>query len=271
MQLQIDPRAGSEKLIAKFPGECEATTLEFGDIAFFGNGPDNVVWYIGIEYKQLDDLVACIKSGRLTGTQLPGMMNLYDLSLIIVEGIAQPEPDTGRLMRYRGGGGSYGMRIGYSSYDNFLTSIAVFSTLSGKPCIVKTSSSIAITVQMIRDIYELFQKPWSEHKAFTRPDCTKMERVSFNIDLIDIKPEDPDYPKHVLRKSVFQVDRIGWDVAGAIAEKFSTMENALAASQKEWQTIDHVGPLMADRVYRAFHGRSDPEAQKKKRKSKELA
>ena len=268
MWLQIDPRAGSEKLLSKFPGECESLLLDAGDIAFFGEGPDNSPWYIGLEYKQLADIVQCIKSGRFTGTQLPGMMRLYDMCFLLIEGIPKCDED-GQLVSYKGRNVTYRMGLSYQAYDNFLTSIAMFSALAGKPCIVKTAASEKETIKIIRDQYLLFQKKWEDHNAISRPDLTKIQHVTYDLSVIPVAPGDPDYPKHVLRKAVFQVDRIGWDVAGVIAEKFGTLENALAAGQKEWQTIDHVGLVMADRVYRAFHGRADPDAVKKKRKSKE--
>jgi len=270
MHLYIDPRAGSKPLLNKFPGECEESVLEFGDIAFFGNGPeDSPVWYIGIEYKKLDDVVACIKSGRFTGTQLPGMMRLYDVSFLLIEGIPKSDED-GQLISYRGRNITYRMGLPYQAYDNFLTSIALFSALFGKPCIVKLVASEREAVKVIRDQYLLFQKNWDEHKAISRPDLTKIQRVSYDLSIVPIKPTDEGYPKHILRKAVFQIDKMGWDIAGLIAEKFGTLENALAAGQKEWQSIEHVGPVLADRVYRAFHGYSDPEAVKKKRKLKEI-
>src|SRR3990167_2655277 len=114
----IDPRAGSSKLIERFPGECEEMMLPAGDIAFFGNGPDGD-WWIGIEYKQIEDVVCCIKSGRFTGTQLPEMMRTYDASFLLIEGIAKPDRATGHLVRYRGKA-VYGLGLRYSAYDNFL-------------------------------------------------------------------------------------------------------------------------------------------------------
>ncbi len=270
MLLYIDPRAGSKTLLDRFQGESEEMLLSGGDIAFWGVGPDDEPWWIGLEYKQIDDLIACVKSGRFTGTQLPEMMRMYDQSFLLIEGILRPDRHTGQLVRYRGKA-SYGLGLSFKAYDSYLTSIAVFSALAGKSCVVKYAATDFETVQIIRDIYDLFQKPWDQHKAISRPDRTKIQRVSYDLEVMQIAPGDPDYPKHVLRKAVFQVDRIGWDVAGRIAEKFGTLENALAASQKEWQTIEHVGLVMADRVYRAFHGRADPaQVVKKKRKSKEI-
>lgn len=268
MHLLIDSRAGSNKLIDKFPGECESTFLEYGDVVFQGNGPDGD-WLIGIEYKTLEDIVGCIKSGRFTGTQLPGMMHTYDVSFLLVEGIPRPDRNSGQLVRYRGKQ-IYGLGLPFQAFDNFLTSVNLFSSLAGKPCIVKMASTDYDTVKMIRDIYELFQKPFDQHKSISRPDLTKIQRVTYDLTVMKVEPGEPEYPKYWLRKALFQLLGIGWDLSGVLAEYFGTMEIALKASQKDWESIDRVGKGLAKRAYETLHGYPDPDALKKKRKSKEI-
>lgn len=275
MLLYIDPRAGSNKLPAKFQDEYEEMFLEGGDVAFWGNGPGDEPWFIGIEYKQLDDIVACIKSGRLTGTQLPKMMKLFDLSFLLVEGIPRPDRASGQLVRYRGKA-VYGMGLSFQAFDNFLTSVNVFSSLAGKPCIVKMASTEYETVKMIRDMYELFQKPWDSHKAMSRPDLTKIQHVAYDLEVLKVPTDSPEYPQYLLRKALFQIQGIGWDVAGTLAKIFRTMEGALAASQKDWEAIERVGKGLAKRAFFGLHGYDDPESAKRKKgkpdgESKQLA
>jgi ERCC4-type nuclease len=267
VQLLIDPRAGSEKLLEKFPGECQSFTLEFGDVAFWGNGPDDVPWFIGIEYKQIEDVVGCIKSGRFTGTQLPGMMRLYDASFLLVEGISKPDPHSGQLVRYRGRA-TYGTGINYRAYDNWLTAVQLFSSLSGKPCIVKKTDTFYDTQQVIKNLYEYFQKPWEKHSSISRPDQSKIQNVTTELEVIKVDPSDPEYPKYWLRKAVFQLSRCGWDVAGKIADTYVTMENLLSAGQKELEGVERVGKGLAQRLYAALHGHPDPEVKQRRRKVK---
>src|SRR3990167_7027768 len=266
MHLYIDTRAGSSKLIEKFPNECEPALLESADVMFVGNGPDGD-WLVGIEHKQLEDIVGCIKSGRFTGTQLPAMMRTDDMSFLIVEGIPRPDRQSGQLVRYRGKA-VYGLGLNYKAFDNFLTSVSVFSALAGKPCIVKMASTDYEAVKMIRDIYDLFQKPWQEHQAISRPDLTKVQRVSYDLEVLKVAPSDAGYPQYVLRKQLFQVQGVGWDFAGILSERFGTMENALKASQKDWESVDRVGKGLAKRLFESLHGYPDPETFKRKRKAK---
>jgi len=244
--------------------------LDAGDIAFFGEGPEDTQWWIGIEYKTIDDVVACIKSGRFTGTQLPGMMRIYDLCFLLVEGIPRPDRHSGQLVRYRGKA-VYGCGLHYSAFDNFLTSVNTFSSLAGKPCIVKMAGTDFETVQMIRNIYSLFQKPWGSHKSMSRPDQSKIHNVSYDMEVVRVEPGEPDYPKYVLRKALFQIKGIGWDVSGVLSDKFQTMENALTVSTKDWQDIEHIGSGLAKRIYESLHGHVDPAIKLRRSRRNEIS
>ena len=230
-------------------------------MAFFGAGPEGD-WYIGIEYKTVDDVVACIKSGRFTGTQLPGMLRTYDMSFLLIEGLALLDHNSGQMAK-RVGKTSYPFGLPYRNFDNFLTSVSVHSALAGKPCVVKKSASMNETVHIIRDMFEYFQKPWDKHKSISRPDLTKMQTASYDLEVIKVTPTDPEYPKYVLRKAIFQIDRVGWDLSGKAADHFGTLENAISASRLDWENV--FGPVVADRVFRALHGYSDQSSTKTKR------
>lgn len=265
MNLQIDSRAGSNKLIEEFEEtEVEETILPAGDVAFFGNGPNDDVWYIGIEYKKLDDFCGSMKSGRFTGTQLPRMLELFDISFVIIEGICFMDRNTGALVK-KVGRMSYSMGVQYSGFQNFMTSIQVHSALAGKPCIVTRTVGMEETINTIKATYNWFQKPWEHHTSISRPDRTKMANVPYELELVQIRPDSPEYPRHLLRKSLFQIDRLGWEVAGKIAEKFGTMESLMAATQQDLLG-DKVGKTMAERIYQTLHGHADPTVKIKKRK-----
>ncbi len=89
--LLVDKRAGSVDLIKplrKLLGvdNVEETTLDFGDVAFEGKGVKKEPLLIGIEYKQLGDIIQCLRDGRFAGHQLPGMRGAYDHSWLLIEG-----------------------------------------------------------------------------------------------------------------------------------------------------------------------------------------
>ncbi len=264
MKLYIDPRAGSEKFIHIFGDECESAYLPAGDIAFFGNGPANREWYVGIEHKQVSDLVSCIQSGRFAGTQLPGMLERYDICFLIVEGFYQPDTDTldkdAKLCLPKNyGGKSAATRFGlsYKAFDNYCTSISVFTALTGKICIVKRTKDKAESTQVIRDLYAFFQKPWEDHKSMQMLDTTKMGTFVPELSIVRTYPGDQAYPSLILRKCMLQVEGVGWELAGAIADKFGTVEGIMQVSIKELLTVPGMGKTLAARVFQALHGCED--------------
>src|SRR5437016_923212 len=126
--LLIDDRIGSRELLPHFKSfdvRTEVCHLESADAAFVGYGPDGPI-YIGIERKVISDLVASIRSKRLSGHQLAGLIENYDVSILLVEGIYRPGAN-GELETVT----HWGWRplyIGrqavlYREVDNFITSM----------------------------------------------------------------------------------------------------------------------------------------------------
>src|ERR1035437_8002080 len=85
----VDLRIGSKYLLAPLKAagfEAQLVELEFGDIAFEGKGPNGTTLNIGVELKVLGDLVNSLRTGRLAGHQLPGLLKTYDYAWLLVEG-----------------------------------------------------------------------------------------------------------------------------------------------------------------------------------------
>lgn len=268
MDILIDPREGSKKFLNSFDG-AQSVLLDAGDMAFVGNGPDNVPWFIGIEHKQVADMVACIQSGRFTGTQLPRMMEMYNICFLVIEGAFHANKEDKLVTPWtpKKKGFSYG--ITYKAFDNFLNSISLFSYLNGTPCIVKYAHDKQESVHIISDIYSYFQKDWGEHSTIVTPDSTKFSRIPNSIEMVLTEPGNADYPTYILKKALFQIKGFSWDSAGRAANEFGTMEVALLAGQKDWESLDRIGKVLAKRAYEALHGYGDPDVKipKKRRKA----
>src|ERR1035437_4551441 len=85
----VDRRIGSNDLLAPLKAadfEAQLVELEFGDIAFEGKGPNGTTLNIGVELKVLGDLVNSLRTGRLAGHQLPGLLKTYDHAWLLMEG-----------------------------------------------------------------------------------------------------------------------------------------------------------------------------------------
>lgn len=91
----VDYRVGSEDLAEPLEAmglevardaNGKLLKLDFADIAFTAKGPQGRPRSVGIELKKLGDLVSSLRTGRLSGHQLPGLCESYDYTWLLVEG-----------------------------------------------------------------------------------------------------------------------------------------------------------------------------------------
>src|ERR1035437_3942143 len=85
----VDRRVGSNDLLAPLKAagfDAQLVELAFGDIAFEGKGLNGTPLNVGVELKRLGDLVSSLRTGRLAGHQLPGLLRTYDYAWLLVEG-----------------------------------------------------------------------------------------------------------------------------------------------------------------------------------------
>ncbi len=99
--LLVDYRAGSKELaepLRHLGLTVDETTLDFGDVAFTGRGDGDASVDIGIEFKQLSELLASLRSGRFVGHQLLGLRRTFEHSWLLAEGEYRVEPSSGLIL-----------------------------------------------------------------------------------------------------------------------------------------------------------------------------
>jgi ERCC4-type nuclease len=97
----VDYRQGSKELVVPLQQlglEVSETTLDFGDVAFAGRGDGDVAIDIGVEFKQLEELLASLRSGRFVGHQLLGLRRTFEHSWLLVEGEYRIDPSSGLIL-----------------------------------------------------------------------------------------------------------------------------------------------------------------------------
>src|SRR5574342_372474 len=100
----VDDREKGAMFVGCLPhGLYQLGRLEYGDVSFVGNGPDDTPVLVGIERKSIGDLLNTITSGRFAGHQLPGLINSYNVVYLIVEGLYRPGPSGLLELRYGAG------------------------------------------------------------------------------------------------------------------------------------------------------------------------
>lgn len=166
----LDPRRGSGELEPYFkPYDISVTVsqLDFGDCCFNGNGPDGVA-LVGVERKVIRDLIASMRDKRLSGHQLPGLLNTYQFVYLIVEGIWHVGANGEIEVRTRRGRkfGWTPLRMGsrpvlYREVDHYLTTLTHICGITVYP-----TSTPQQTVALIASRYHWFNdKVWSQHDS----------------------------------------------------------------------------------------------------------
>lgn len=235
--IQIDNRIGSKELYPFLPEPKELTRLEFADVCFTGNGRGGPA-YIGIERKTIGDFIQSMTTGRLSGHQLPGLVNSYSHVYIIVEGLWRANRESGLLEIWQGSGwgaNTYGCRrYMCSSIWNYMTSIEVSSGAS-----IRTTGSMKETCQLITSLQSWWSKPFHKHHG--------MEVLA------NVCPTGTFAKPSMVRKIAAQLPGIGWERSKAVIGTFGTVAEMVDATKEEWMEIEGIGKRIAENVVIALH------------------
>lgn len=246
--LMVDPRVGSGELetaLSALGIPCERAAppgLPSGDFAFGGHGPRGRA-LVGIERKQVPDLLECFYTGRFVGRQLIGMTGDFDLCYLIVEGQCRPDPESGALQvltRY------HNWRT-LSTAQRPLTHHAFCEhllTLGWRtPVHVIRSVDSSDTVAWVRAVWEYHSKEWGEHKSHRGFHYSRPDTMGFGY--------GTPSPVRLVAK---EAPGIGWERSHWVAQRFKTVAEMAAAPVQDWVTIPGIGMGIARKVVGWFQG-----------------
>lgn len=244
--IRIDPRKGSGELFPKFPkgSACLAKTqLPYGDFEFEGNGPDGPC-LVGIERKTVTDLLGSMRSGRLAGHQVPGMIDRYRFPFLLLEGRYGRDADgylCGPPRGFRAGGRWQPIQLGtqrflYAELEQFVTSLSVLT-----PIRILKADGVSESVIAILGLEKWFAKPWERHKsvyAFHNT-AAEVQRMS--------KPNLVSLIAHALKG-------IGADRARELGRRFRTPADLIMAGESEFEQLDGIGKTTARNIVKQLWG-----------------
>lgn len=238
----IDNRVGSRELlpyIQRMPGcyKAELTSLEFGDACFEGQGPKGSMM-VGVERKTMSDILNCIDDKRYAGHQLPGMISMYQKSILMVEGVWKPDRDTGYLMeciamltwrpfRYRA------QMTRYSKLFRYLLTIQLAGV-----CVICTRD-LEQTAYNICECFSYFSKPWDQHTSL-------LEVQKLNMPSLTGKPS-------LVRRWASDLEGIGVKHSMEAERIFKTPYELASSDESDWIQIPGVGAKLARSVVKQIH------------------
>jgi ERCC4-type nuclease len=253
----IDSRIGSKELLPYFKPfgvQVELTELEFGDLCWDGNGPSNSSVMIGVERKTIHDLISSMRSKRLSGKQLPGLLRTYDYVYLVVEGITRVGEQGQMEIWLRKGWvplrvGSYPQRdptsaprmgsgtILYTEIDHYLSTLTHLCGVS----VISTSNPTQTVAWAVSRYKWWSDKRWEQHHAhkeiYAPPPEQRGRRMFSQVSLVG-----------KMAAQITGVDRKAFDVE----KKFKSVREMVNAEVKEWEKIKGVGKKLAESIDRQF-------------------
>lgn len=240
--IQLDNRVGSRELKRVMPKQLiQLTRLEYADAAFLGHGATGDE-LIGIERKVIRDLINSMTSGRLSGHQLPGLLNSYNHVYIIVEGLWRIGRASGLIEVPRARGRWITLTLGTRTFTGreILSYCNTLTICTGVHVI--HTATMHETGQHIAALHRWWNKPWEKHKSH----------------MVAKQPETVSLTKHtLLRRVAAQIPGVGWERARDIDAAFPTVAALIDAKPEQLTQIPGIGEKMAQRIHSALHGGGD--------------
>ena len=234
--IYVDDRIGSRELVGRLQPAC-LKRLEYGDFAFKGKGPQGRSLRVGIERKTVTDLIQSMCTGRLSGHQLPGLLDTYDVVYLLVEGRWRSNPRTGYLeIRKRTWERVvYGRPFTGNEIYNYLNTLEMVCGFH-----LFRSESITQSARWTQATYNWWtKKGFDEHRS----------HISIKRPYIGSALSKPS----TLKLVASCLPGIGLDRAEAVSKHFGSIFEMAMADKKEWAEVEGIGKVTAEKVVSAIH------------------
>lgn len=287
----IDDRAGSRDLssIPPLTSISELCRLSSADVCFTGNGPRGSI-SIGIEVKQISDVIASRKSGRLQGLngQVSAMLDDYDQQWIVTYGTYRCGQD-GRLQVIKrvGGPGSGSNKYAWQDYrfnNEYILYAYVESALISLSDVgfrhhhvsANHDDGLEQVARFIGALYLKRQKSWQEqckmfHALNKSGDVTKssLKRHLSGITSVDDNlaalPIEPDLDLYQRVKCAASLPGVNYHRAIALAEHFPSVIDMFTADENELAKVDGIGKILSANIVSAIrNSKANPRSRNKR-------
>lgn len=210
--------------------------LAYGDVQMVGNGPEDRPVLIGVEIKQIGEVLA--DRERFVGGQLAGLVNGHEEAFLLIEGVMTADATrelvistvdrrTGQLRPWAPA--TFGSRTW--RYEDVMS--WTHSIRRAGVQIAQTADRRG-TVAWIASLYSNWSKPWSSHKSLRGRLHKPMENA-----LAELDATPPMRVAGALARG------IGWEKAEAAAKHFRSIRRMVNASLADWQEVVGIGKKLA--------------------------
>jgi len=237
----VDERVGSRELLSSLRAlgvDAELSGKLDADFQFIGEGEDGPV-LVGLERKDIQDLLNSMRDGRLAGQQLPQFVRAYEVRYLVVEGIWRRQRSTGLVEIKNGvwvasrGKHKYAEVVGFLCRLQALWQVQLWRTADAE----ETSALLA-------EVYSWWQKPWEEHKRHA---------IYAPVPVPKGRPSWLPHESSLLEEWLSRLPGIA-DRAIPLAKYFSSPRDMADADVDRWLTIrgERIGKKTAEKIVEAI-------------------
>ena len=239
--IYVDDRQGAKELVPHLEQRGHPVTLErmdFGDIRFFGEGPDFAMWHIGIECKSFEEIVDDFQTPRFTGYQLPGMTAAYDRRYLVVKGSIRLRKGAIQVPR---GAQWKGVQVGGRplTYAMYRAKLLTFEEHTGLSVI-----QVDTTQEQVLAIESLYR--WWNHVGFEGHGSLRQFYLPRHSG--GVKP--PSRYRHALKALI---PGMGWQRTETLEAAYPSLESLMDADISDLASLPGLGPKVAKSIYDALH------------------
>lgn len=232
--IYVDKRQGSIELVVPLQTRgvsVEITTLEYADACFIGHGPGGHDVLVGIERKTIRDLLQSMTSGRLSGHQLPGLVQHYAYRWLLVEGRYRESADGFVEIPWKTGWET--VRVTYSAVESFLLTVGLKAGVT-----VQRTYDLRGSAAWLALLHQWWTgKAWKEHRSHLALHQPSDQGLWSKPGLV-----------HRMAAQLPGID----EKAAVVAQHFRTVSEMVQASEGAWRQIPGIGKVTAARVTAAM-------------------
>lgn len=236
----LDRRVGSAELMPYFgPYDVEVVEgeLEFGDMAWWGEH-DNKPLVIGVERKVIGDLINSMRSNRLSGHQLPGLLTTYDVVYLLVEGVWRPSKEGVIEVPVKGGWRPMIQNVLYREVEHYLATLEHECGVN----VIYTDSRYETAAWAVSRYKWWQKKKHDAHKAiYVAPVEADNKRFRFS----------KAGPVETFASILPGVSKKAY----GFGKVFRTIEEVVGADVKKLQEVEGVGAKGAKRIWEWVRGK----------------
>ena len=237
--MRIDTRAGSKEFIEPLRAmgvEVEEAILPAGDVEIVGNGPGGTPKLVGVELKTIEDVAACVRSGRFAEQQRR-MKESFEVSWLLIEGRWRGDPKG--LAVERGPAHRWFVIPGHITHQEIVAWSLTMAQCGGT--LLWRTESRAESVAWLRAL-ELWwtAKEWEDHRA----------HLDWYSPPLNHNPFEGE--PSLAHKWAAELPGVGDKKARGVAKRFGSAYLLANATEAELVEVEGVGKKLAKGIVAAI-------------------